>query len=297
MVAREAVFAELLPFAVENASLDNEITPHGEFKIRCTILAAAIGLIIAGMIAISNTMRRVLAKAHFQDPAFPALGDGRFSRMVFWIGGAGGVLIAIPWVFSQGLGIADLYLEDQIFENATMAMLAAGVLLLVRPLRATRQACRDTAARTGWRWLCGFYLLLIVGLVVLAGEEISWGQRIFGWETPETIAAVNEQQETNLHNLYNRYFIEIYYVFTLILPFHAAAIVLPFCGRDTRRLSMFLPHPSLNVLALMIAANSVFFWRGELTEELFSLYVVLYALRLHRGLARDEPGRHGRFAQ
>ncbi len=33
------------------------------------------------------------------------------------------------------------------------------------------------------------------------GEEISWGQRIFGWETPETMMALNAQEETNIHNL------------------------------------------------------------------------------------------------
>lgn len=33
------------------------------------------------------------------------------------------------------------------------------------------------------------------------GEEISWGQRILGIETPEFLANVNAQKETNLHNL------------------------------------------------------------------------------------------------
>ncbi len=33
-----------------------------------------------------------------------------------------------------------------------------------------------------------------------AGEEVSWGQHWLGWETPPAIAAVNDQQETNLHN-------------------------------------------------------------------------------------------------
>jgi len=33
------------------------------------------------------------------------------------------------------------------------------------------------------------------------GEEISWGQRIFGIETPEFLAEANLQKETNFHNL------------------------------------------------------------------------------------------------
>ncbi|MEJ7594894.1 MAG: hypothetical protein WKF77_25490 [Planctomycetaceae bacterium] len=41
------------------------------------------------------------------------------------------------------------------------------------------------------------------GVVLFFGmlEEISWGQRIFGIETPEFIAETNAQKETNLHNL------------------------------------------------------------------------------------------------
>lgn len=45
------------------------------------------------------------------------------------------------------------------------------------------------------------YVLLALGLVFLIGEEISWGQRIFGWETAADWAAINKQAETNLHNV------------------------------------------------------------------------------------------------
>ena len=40
------------------------------------------------------------------------------------------------------------------------------------------------------------FVMLFVGL-----EEIAWGQILFGWETPENIAAVNAQNQTTLHNL------------------------------------------------------------------------------------------------
>ncbi|MES2032582.1 MAG: hypothetical protein V4466_00270 [Pseudomonadota bacterium] len=43
--------------------------------------------------------------------------------------------------------------------------------------------------------------LFAVGLFVLAGEEASWGQSWFHWQTPESYAAINRQGETNLHNL------------------------------------------------------------------------------------------------
>ena len=40
------------------------------------------------------------------------------------------------------------------------------------------------------------FVMLLVGL-----EEIAWGQILFGWKTPENIAAVNAQNQTTLHNL------------------------------------------------------------------------------------------------
>jgi hypothetical protein len=36
---------------------------------------------------------------------------------------------------------------------------------------------------------------------LVAGEEVSWGQRLLGMGTPEALAEVNVQGETNLHNI------------------------------------------------------------------------------------------------
>jgi hypothetical protein len=35
----------------------------------------------------------------------------------------------------------------------------------------------------------------------VAGEEVSWGQRILGLQTPETLAEINRQDELTLHNI------------------------------------------------------------------------------------------------
>ena len=44
--------------------------------------------------------------------------------------------------------------------------------------------------------------ILFLGIVMFfgAGEELSWGQRIFGFATPEAVNQVNVQHEFNLHN-------------------------------------------------------------------------------------------------
>ena len=54
----------------------------------------------------------------------------------------------------------------------------------------------------GGQWLAGLiYLLLALGSFFVAGEEISWGQRVFGWSTPDSLDAINHQGETNVHNI------------------------------------------------------------------------------------------------
>lgn len=47
-----------------------------------------------------------------------------------------------------------------------------------------------------------FFLLLALFFLLCFGEEISWGQRIFGIGTPERLQEINAQKELNLHNLW-----------------------------------------------------------------------------------------------
>ena len=47
----------------------------------------------------------------------------------------------------------------------------------------------------------GFYGLFSIGLIVIAMEEIAWGQWFFGFETPQFWREVNNQEELTFHNL------------------------------------------------------------------------------------------------
>jgi hypothetical protein len=55
--------------------------------------------------------------------------------------------------------------------------------------------------RRGDRWLARAGGVVAVGLVFIAGEEISWGQRIIGFTPPEAVLAANWQGEMTLHNM------------------------------------------------------------------------------------------------
>ena len=49
----------------------------------------------------------------------------------------------------------------------------------------------------GFLW---WMMILVLGSTYFAGEEVSWGQHIFGWEASEYWQSLNDQGETNLHN-------------------------------------------------------------------------------------------------
>ena len=83
--------------------------------------------------------------------------------------------------------------EDGVLENTTALMLfAGGVLMFYRFLKLGRK-------KSGWFKLTtlGIALAFFFG----AGEEISWGQRIFSVESSDFFLQNNVQNETNFHNL------------------------------------------------------------------------------------------------
>lgn len=82
--------------------------------------------------------------------------------------------------------------EDGPIEYATAALLFAATIIFIRNIRAL-------AAPT--KTAIGFTLLYALMFFLAAGEEISWSQRIFGWDSNEFFVENNFQNETNLHNL------------------------------------------------------------------------------------------------
>lgn len=78
-------------------------------------------------------------------------------------------------------------------ENGTVVVLLPGIVAGLMALRY-----RSLLPTT---WLSGWILLFVLGSIYLGGEEASWGQHWFGWQTPESMQALNDQQETNLHNM------------------------------------------------------------------------------------------------
>ncbi len=97
---------------------------------------------------------------------------------------------------------------------------------------------------TAWRepslFRRGVYILGGMAMVFAAGEEISWGQRIFGFATPDFLLPLNQQQEFNVHNISGGTFEGIYRNGGLFLCMATSAAF--FCRKDR----LFgIPFPSI----------------------------------------------------
>ena len=84
----------------------------------------------------------------------------------------------------------DLTKEDSWVENLSAIWLFLASLLLIATAFRERRGLP----------LC-IYILGGIAFFFAAGEEISWGQRIFGFDTPDYLLDLNRQNEFNIHNI------------------------------------------------------------------------------------------------
>jgi hypothetical protein len=106
-------------------------------------------------------------------------------------------LIVVALVVSKAMG-EDAYVALMRTENS-LVELGTVVLLLVAVVTGLRLFLRRGSLPE--TWLGAWVGLLTLGCIYFAGEEASWGQHYFGWGTPEALASVNAQGETNIHNI------------------------------------------------------------------------------------------------
>lgn len=94
--------------------------------------------------------------------------------------------------------IAEIFLtEDGPLEYATAVFFLVACSLFAATYHFAGKAADRLQSQAQRRI---FFLLLAILMLVCAGEELSWGQRIFHWKTPVAIEHLNAQGETNLHN-------------------------------------------------------------------------------------------------
>lgn len=135
-------------------------------------------------------------------------GVGRLDTVVLGNAAAWGIpaVVARSLVILPALSVAGLLLtvphpnlfhalvdEDHVLEWTQFAAILAASVVFALVTRSVLQI--------GRRKLGFLFLLVAVGAFVVAGEEISWGQRILGLTTPDALKDINHQGETNIHNI------------------------------------------------------------------------------------------------
>ena len=165
------------------------------------------------------------------------------SLEVGWIGNCGwlvgcltlltlhGVLFVSPWSYYL------LLQEDGLVENLTVVVwLLAGVLLFAAAWVERRRFPR--------------FVFVVGGVVMtfIAGEEISWGQRILGFATPDFLSH-NTQGEFNVHNLPDGQLLSnIFSKFMMLICLMAAAAHV-----SRKRDVLGVPLPSLPLLLMLLS--------------------------------------------
>ena len=184
------------------------------------------------------------------------------------------ILSILFWVkFSDHRTYRYLVNEDGLIEYATFLAYSLACLIAVYGYFSIR--------KQNLRMVGKYLLFLSAACLFVAGEEISWGQRIFGFNNPEFFSQNSVQKETNIHNLrniaehVNLVFIGLGLVMTLGCIFH---LLLSNTTQNTKLVALhpFLPHWSLffyflPTLAFFIYIEflfpSIYWWDIKFKEQ------------------------------
>lgn len=120
-------------------------------------------------------------------------------RRAFWLGLLPIIFTPLLFIYSQHSesGFWHLEKEDSVTEWLTFVAFMAASVVAARTFLQLKKAQIVASIRFT---LLTLYALATLGFFVIAGEEISWAQRVIGFDTPESIRDQNTQYEFNIHN-------------------------------------------------------------------------------------------------
>ena len=142
--------------------------------------------------------------------------------------------------------------EGDLIENLTPVVFLMAAIPLFAAAWAERRVFRRCA-----------YIFGGAALALFAGEEISWGQRIIGFETPAFIANLNYQGEFNIHNIHEVNYPIFDRLWEVIYALGLAGCAVFFCRKE-RILGIPTP-PILLTLSLLVTMSYTYLGIPELS--------------------------------
>lgn len=282
------LYPTIIAFAELNLSPDGRLSSEGQRQL-VSMYYFGMGLLMAlglGLMSARDEHWRAQAKGVFLEerlfsferkrhsPAFTLaasslIGAILFANLRYWSRDKQSVAYCV--FYCKDRGLLDLFVPLAMVASAVMLGLAVAKLWKRPELAQIR------------RRLSAVYLLFMALFLIYAGEETSWGQDFFRWQTPEVFAG-NVEGQTNIHNYFNAYFDYAYIALSLVL-----VVVIVSAWLESRQLflpfnRLILPHPSLIGLGALIAFVSIVWYQEqELLEEMLAVFVLFYSLRIHGG--------------
>lgn len=162
-------------------------------------------------------------------------------------------------------------------------------------------------------------VVMMLGCIYFAGEELSWGQHLAGFNTPESIRRMNYQNEMNLHNTegFLGDLLDKIPRTILTLGILIGGIILPFCrSKVPAWIARYVPGKEVllvSILAVFISVPAKIlkaagghpvrsgssgheklfearFDGGEMKEMYIALFILLFALHFIRLMKAERPG-------
>ena len=171
--------------------------------------------------------------------------------------------------------IEPLFLEDGVFEWMTVVNLFISCILLITSLFLLfrKGSLRVNKPLT---------ILVILGVCVFCLffmlEEISYGQRLFGWET-KGVFELNDQHETNFHNFLNPLMDDLSNLFGTLLFFFLLFGWIRHRESQTLTFRTLFPHPSLFFIVATVFGITAT-GQSDVMEEIISILMLVYSLTL-----------------
>ena len=186
---------------------------------------------------------------------------------------------SLPWLFD----------EIGLIENSTALFLVVGLVLLIGHVRHFKDMTAFDRV---------VFVVLILGSIYFAGEELSWGQHFgeewFGVKTAEGRWKGNYQNEMNLHNMSGPMSLLLDRLPRTLMTIGIAigGIIFPFCekklpawiaryvpGKDALIVSILAVFVSVpNKLVKLFVNHESHFDAGEMKEFYIALFILLFVM-------------------
>lgn len=283
---QDSYFASLIRFLEATFSPDHHINTQNTLMLSFFYSLLPIGFALMAILHLTGLLRKIwnrltkvvrglidlprLIRFFTEDPISP-----RLSKYTFFVGFAGVFFLYFFYLLLVGI----MSKSENPIETATSFFFLIAALFLLRSSFLVSKTSVSSKHQGQVRFAL---IILSLLLILIFGEEISWGQHWMGWEASGIFQTRNFQQETNVHNFFNP-------LFNLVYPLVGAGLFLAgfalwlFPIRSNSGLSRILtPHPSL--FPILFAA-SFYSFRGhsEIFEEYLGLLFLLYSLRVYLG--------------